>query len=399
MTDLLQVNGLWKKYSRNLSSSVRFAARDIVNSSLGIRSANQELRDSEFWSLRDINFNLRRGEVLGVLGHNGAGKSTLLKCIAGKLKADRGSITRRGELGHLLEMSAGFAPTMTGRDNVSVRGRLMDKRGKELARYVDSVEAFAEIGEFFDAPVQFYSSGMKSRLGFAASSVIEPDILIIDEVLAVGDLAFRLRCYERINELARNAAVIFVSHSVGQVARLCNRGIYLEKGCSVFDGGIQQAISLYQDKVGDQNEKKRGHVYHADLVSFDLKVNGELFTPGKSLAYGAALALDIDVSRLSDNVQIRVLLKDASQSVLMDWNSARGNLEWPETISMLHANLGRAELTPGAYSFSVQVMSPDGVDHVSLSESIPFRVTGDYYYAVPVQRTAQWSFKEVDRES
>lgn len=399
MTDLLQVNGLWKKYSRSLSSSVRFAARDIIKSSLGIRSDVQELRDSEFWSLRDINFTLRRGEVLGVLGHNGAGKSTLLKCIAGKLQADRGNVIRRGELGHLLEMSAGFAPTMTGRDNVSVRGRLLGKRGKELARYLDKVEEFADIGEFFDAPVQFYSSGMKSRLGFAASSVIEPDILIIDEVLAVGDLAFRLRCYERINELARNAAVIFVSHSVGQVARLCNRGIYLEKGCALFDGGIQQAISLYQDKVGDQNEKKRGNVYHADLVSFDLKVNGELFTPGKNLGYGAAMSLDIDVSRLADNVQIRVLLKDASQSVLMDWNSARCNLEWPEANSILHANLGRAELTPGAYSLSVQVMSPDGVDHVSLSESIPFRVTGDYYYAVPVQRTAQWSFKEVNRES
>ncbi|MGF6515543.1 lipopolysaccharide transport system ATP-binding protein [Pseudomonas sp. BT76 TE3572] len=399
MSALIEVNGLWKKYSRNLGSSVKYAAKDLMRAAFLGKDVNAELRESEFWALRDMNFSLRRGEVLAVMGHNGAGKSTLLKCIAGKLVADRGSVVRHGELGYLLEMSAGFAQTMTGRDNVSVRGRLMGKSGKDLARYIEEVKEFADIDVFFDSPVQFYSSGMKSRLGFAASSVMTPDILIIDEVLAVGDLAFRLRCYERINELARNAAVIFVSHSIGQVARLCNRGVYLEKGRVLFDGGVQQAISLYQDKLGDQNEKKRGHVYHADLVSFDLKVNGELFTPGKSLGYGTAMALDIDVSRLADNVQIRVLLKDASQSVLMDWNSARCNLEWPEATSILHVDLGRAELTPGAYSFSVQVMSPDGVDHVSLSESIPFRVTGDYYYAVPVQRTAQWSFKEVDRES
>ncbi|EJM65080.1 ABC-type polysaccharide/polyol phosphate transport system, ATPase component [Pseudomonas sp. GM50] len=399
MSALIEVNGLWKKYSKDLGASVRYAAKDLMRGAFLGKGGDSELRESEFWALRDINFSLRRGEVLAILGHNGAGKSTLLKCIAGKLKADRGSVVHHGDLGHLLEMSAGFAQTMTGRDNVSVRGRLMGKGGKDLTRYIEEVKEFADIDDFFDSPVQFYSSGMKSRLGFAASSVMTPDILIIDEVLAVGDLAFRLRCYERINELARNAAVIFVSHSVGQVARLCNRGIYLEKGCALFDGGVQQAISLYQDKVGDQNEKKRGHVYHADLVSFDLKVNGELFTPGKKLGYGAALALDIDISRLADNVQIRVLLKDASQSVLMDWNSARCELEWPETASILHADLGRAELTPGAYSLSIQVMSPDGVDHVSLSESIPLRVTGDYYYAVPVQRTAQWSFKEVGNES
>ena len=239
METLLQVEGLWKKYSRDLNASVRYAARELLH---GVRSDDVELRKTEFWALQKIDFTLRRGEVLGILGHNGAGKSTLLKCIAGKLQVDRGRVVRKGELGHLLEMSAGFTPSMSGRDNVLVRGRLMGKRGKELEYYIAQVEAFADIAEFFDAPVQFYSSGMKSRLGFAASSVISPDILIIDEALAVGDLSFRLRCYERINEIARNAAVLYVSHSVGQVARLCNRGLYLEKGQVLLDGGVQQAI-------------------------------------------------------------------------------------------------------------------------------------------------------------
>lgn len=393
MEVLLEVQGLWKKYSRSLNASVRYAAKDLLSNATGMTDRNRDLRDSEFWALRDVDFSLRRGEVIGVLGHNGAGKSTLLKCIAGKLQADKGKIVRHGELGHLLEMSAGFAPSMTGRDNVSVRGRLMGKRGKELARYIDQVKEFAEIDEFFDSPVQFYSSGMKSRLGFAASSVIEPDILIIDEVLAVGDLAFRMRCYERINELARNAAVIFVSHSIGQVARLCSRGLYLEKGRVLFDGGVQQAIELYQDKLGHNNEKHRGQVFNADLVSLEVLAAGSPLAPGQSIQYGCPLSLNVDISKLPANAQVRVLLKDSAQVVLMDWNSVRAALAWPDQATSLHVELGNAELSPGAFSISVQVMSPDGVDHLSLSESVPFRVAGEYFYAVPVQRTAQWTFR------
>jgi lipopolysaccharide transport system ATP-binding protein len=392
MDTLLQVKGVWKKYSRDLNASLRYATRDLIRNAVGVKGSDTKLRDSEFWALREVNFTLKRGEVLAVLGHNGAGKSTLLKCIAGKLRPDRGSVLQQGELGHLLEMSAGFVPSMTGRDNVSVRGRLMGKRGKDLDFYISQVQEFAEIDEFFDAPVQFYSSGMKSRLGFAVSSAIEPDILILDEVLAVGDLGFRLRCYERINELARKAAVIFVSHSIGQVARLCNRCIYMEKGEVLFDGGVQQAISLYQDHLGVHNEKKRGNVFHPELVSFSLLVDNQPWHSSQAIAYGAQLMLDIDISRLPANVQVRVVLKDASQSVLMDWNSARSPLEWPDFSVILRADLGKVDLCPGAYSLFVQVMSHDGVEHLCLSESIPFRVSGDYFYAIPVQRMANWQF-------
>ncbi|MEX5664189.1 ABC transporter ATP-binding protein [Pseudomonas neuropathica] len=395
MTVLLEVNDLWKKYSRDLKSSVKYAARDILRGAVsGGQNDHKDLRDSEFWAIRGMNFSLRRGEVLGVLGHNGAGKSTLLKCIAGKLAADRGSVIRNGELGYLLEMSAGFSPTMTGRDNVTVRGRLMGMNGKALAAYIDEVKDFSELDTFFDSPVQFYSSGMKSRLGFAASSVIRPDILIIDEVLAVGDLSFRLRCYERVNELARNAAVIFVSHSIGQVARLCNRAIFLEKGKVLYEGGVQNAISLYQDKLGDQNERKRGHTLHPELISFSLMANGCQLVPGQSLPYGANLSLDIDISKLPENAVIRPLLRDGSQGVLADWNSVRSNLSWPAGRTRLKADLGSAELAPGAYSISIEVMSPDGVEHISLSESTPFRIGGSYLNAVAIQKTATWQFPE-----
>lgn len=393
MTNLLEIDGLWKKYSRDLKSSIKYASKDLLRGARSPSKAQMDLRDSEFWALRDVNVSLRRGEVLGVLGHNGAGKSTLLKCIAGKLVADRGKITRNGEIGFLLEMSAGFVPAMTGRDNVSVRGQLMGKSGKELKHYIDAVKDFAGLEEFFDSPVQFYSSGMKSRLGFAASTVIEPDILIIDEVLAVGDLSFRLQCYERVNELARNAAVLFVSHSIGQVARMCDRGFFLEKGRVIFDGNIQQAIAIYQDKLGDQSEKKRGHVLNPELVSFEMLTDGSVVESGQTIPYGSEMALDIDVSRLPAGAQICVFLRDSSQGVLMDWNSARCGLAWPSIPSHLCVALGKAELAPGPYSLSIQVMSEDGVNHLSLSESVSFRVSGEYLNAVSIQKKAGWEFK------
>lgn len=391
MSALLEVNNLWKKYSRDLKASVRYATRDML---LGRKNISQsdELRLAEFWALRDVSFSLRRGEVLGILGHNGAGKSTLLKCIAGKLATDRGTIKRNGEMGFLLEMSAGFAPAMTGRDNVSVRGRLMGKSGKDLIHYIDSVKDFAELGEFFDAPVQFYSSGMKSRLGFAASSSMQPDILIIDEVLAVGDLAFRLRCYERINEMARNAAVIFVSHSLGQIARLCNRGLYLEKGRALLEGDVQDAIALYQHKVGEGASRKRSQSYYPELISVSLV--GDYETSAEPLLpYGTPLHLALDLTRLPLDIQLRIMLRDASQTVIMDWNSARNVSHWPVDPKRVVAGLGPMELAPGAYSLCVQAMSGDGVDHLCISEAIEFRISGKFLNTLAVQKRATWDFQ------
>lgn len=398
MEPLLRVENLGKKFSRDLKASLKSGARSLIRTYLGDKQRAATLESKEFWAVRDVSFELRRGEVLAILGQNGAGKSTLLKCIAGKLRHDVGSVQMNGSIGHLLEMSAGFEPALSGRENARLRGRLMNLRGKALDKYVADVAEFADIGEFLDSPVQFYSSGMRARLGFAASSVMNPDILIIDEVLAVGDLSFRLKCYERINEMARNAAVLFVSHSLGQVARMCNRGLYLEKGRALYDGDVQRAITLYQDKLGHGNEKVKRHTLNPELIGLTLLAsNARAGGPGHVMAYGTPLALDIDISRLPANAQIRVVLRDASQGVIMDWNSARAPLAWPDSPATLRADLGKVELSPGAYSLFVQAMSPDGVEHLCLSESIPFRVSGDYLYAVPVQRMADWKFNQSDK--
>ncbi len=290
-------------------------------------------------------------------------------------------------------MSAGFSPTISGRENVRIRGQLLGKRGKELEQYIDEVAEFAEIEEFFDSPVQFYSSGMKSRLGFAASSVLAPDILIIDEVLAVGDLPFRIRCYERINDLANRSAVIYVSHSPGQVSRLCERAIFLEKGSVLFDGEAQGAIALYQEKMNDKSEKKTKGVLNPDLIRLTIRVNEVPWQSDQAVSYGDKLGLEIDVSKIPRGSNIRVILRSPSQEVLMDWSSLRAPLQWPGTFRKLIASLGRVELCPGKYYLSVQVMSADYVNHLCISEAIPFIVDGNFYTQNPVQREPHWKFE------
>ncbi len=393
MATLLKVEGVWKKYSVDLKKTAKYAARDIISTSFGLNPSSTDLRATEFWALRDISIEVKRGEVIGILGRNGAGKSTLLKCIANKVKTDRGNIDLRGDLGHLIEMSAGFSPTMTGRENVRIRGKLTGKTGKELNRYLDQVAEFADIGEFFDAPVQIYSSGMRSRLGFAGSVFIDPDILIIDEVLAVGDLSFRLKCYEKINQLTKNAAVLFVSHSLGHMARLCTRGLYLNKGKTMFLGDIQEAIKRYQDDCEAISMETAGRqTFNPELVSFTMLVDGKVVDESACLSYADNFGILLDVSQLPSGAQIRVLLKDSSRSLVNDWNSFRSDLQWPERFNLLEANLGSAQLNPGAYSLSIQVMGPDGVDHLCMSEAIHFSVEGTRFYDLPSQKMAGWRF-------
>jgi len=392
MGSLLKVEKAGKKFSRDLKASLRTGARSLLRSYLaGDTNTQTPLEAEEFWALKDVSFELRRGDVLAIIGQNGAGKSTLLKCIAGKLQLDAGKIELNGQIGHLLEMSAGFDPTLTGRENVQLRGRLMNLRGAQLADYVSQVAEFAELDEFFDSPVQFYSSGMKARLGFSASSVMTPDLLIIDEVLAVGDLSFKLKCYERINDLAKNAAVLFVSHSLGQVARMCTRGMYLEKGRVLLQGEAQEAIAMYQDKLGQGNEKAKRQTLNPELVSLKLMVGAQQYQADARIPYGEELVLEMDVSRIPANAQLRVYLRDASSGIVMDWNSARSDFFRAESMSKVRAGLGPAELNPGAYSLTLQVMSHDGREHHCVSDRVNFRVSGDLLYAVPIQRRAKWS--------
>ena len=388
MDTLIEVEGLWKKYSGNLKKSFRYASQQLLRGSFGLPASVEALRTTEFWALQDVSFSLRRGEVLAVLGHNGAGKSTLLKCLTGNLRADRGTVAAHGRVGHLIEMSAGFSPRMTGRDNVLIRGRLMGKSGRALDSYVSAVEEFADIGDFFDSPTQFYSSGMKSRLGFAASSCIEPDVLVLDEVLAVGDLGFRMKCYARIDELRKRCAVILVSHSMNQVSRMASTAIYLRKGTVCFQGGPQEAIDLYHQDNAWQDQKT--HSFNPQLVQFNVRCDDLPLPKGGTLNFGTRLCIE-GMLATSTPLTVSVILHQAGAGAIVEWNSRRSGLQ-PRACDEFTADLGPQYLCPGNYHLSLVGFSESG-EQVFLSDPFHFKVAGDYLNNISLQPVANWDFQ------
>lgn len=210
-------------------------------------SKNKNLRrEKEFWALRDINLTIFEGETVGLIGRNGSGKSTISMIISGSLKPDKGQVTVNGKV-QLLALGVGFRPAMTGRENVIISGSILGLSRREIKDKMDEIEEFAELGDFFDEPVKIYSAGMKSRLGFAVSTVVNPDILILDEVMSTGDAAFRKKASQRMEAMReRTKTVLIVSHNPAQLSELCNRIVWLEKGRLVMDGQVDEVFSVYE---------------------------------------------------------------------------------------------------------------------------------------------------------
>ena len=216
-----------------------------------IKFIKKEIKYNEFWALQNVNFEVQKGDRVGILGLNGAGKSTLLKVIAGVFKPTEGKVIRNGRLVPLLELGAGFDPQYTGRENIYLYGAVLGFSKKFLDEKLDEIIEFSELGKFIDVPVKNYSSGMKSRLGFSVATLVEPDILILDEVLSVGDAKFRKKSEAKIMSMFDSGVtVLFVSHSLEQVQRLCNKAMILEKGKLIAYGDIGPISEQYSKMIG-----------------------------------------------------------------------------------------------------------------------------------------------------
>ncbi len=276
---LIKVEGVSKKFCKNLKRSLWYGMTDIARSVVGGAPA-EELREGEFWAVRDVSFEVRRGECLGLIGHNGAGKSTLLKMLNGLINPDEGRIEMHGKIGALIELGAGFNPILTGRENVYNNGAVLGFSKAEIDRKFDDIVAFAEIGDFIDMPVQNYSSGMKVRLGFAIASQMEPDILIIDEVLAVGDVGFQIKCFNVIQEISRRSAVIMVSHSMPNIGRTANIVCLMKSGQIEFLGqDLNEGITQYLNNFSGEKYLVSGNMTSiTELKIHDLSDNSEINT-------------------------------------------------------------------------------------------------------------------------
>jgi lipopolysaccharide transport system ATP-binding protein len=259
---LIKVENVSKKFCKSFRTSLRYAVYDILKELSVFRTRDEykpALRKNEFWAVDGVSFELSRGECLGIIGHNGAGKSSLLKLLNGIIKPTTGRIEMKGRVAALIELSAGFNPILTGRENIYNKGAILGLRRADIDDKFESIVEFAELNDFIDMPVQNYSSGMKVRLGFALSVQVKPDVLIVDEVLAVGDLGFVIKCFNKIGDILPETAVIVVSHSMPSISRVASKILVMEHGKTMLlSGDVPKGIELYAKKFSNLESIEQG---------------------------------------------------------------------------------------------------------------------------------------------
>lgn len=247
MTNLIEVKNIRKKFCKSAELASRYGLRDIFHHFIGYRNGSASLREHEFWVLKDLSFGLARGEVLGIIGKNGAGKSTLLRLLQGIYEPDHGEISLTGRMTELVELGTCFHQDYTGRENIRINAAVLGLKDHETNRWMDSIVSFADIGDFIDSPVKYYSSGMRMRLAFSVAVHCPSEILLIDEVLAVGDADFIAKCKQKIRSMIdAGTSVILVSHNLPLVEELCTRVLWLHQGEVRHIGQPAETIQMYQ---------------------------------------------------------------------------------------------------------------------------------------------------------
>jgi lipopolysaccharide transport system ATP-binding protein len=350
---LVRVEGLSKKYCRDLKRSLWYGLKDTAADLAG-RGHAGSLRRDEFWALETVSLTLARGSCLGVIGRNGAGKTTLLKMLNGLVKPDRGRIELHGRVGALISLGAGFNPVLTGRENVYVNGAVLGLSTREIDDKLDEIVEFAELGDFIDAPVQGYSAGMHVRLGFAVATALQPDILLLDEVLAVGDAAFRGRCYDRLARMRDTAAFVLVSHDMDQIARVCSDVLLLDGGRDRYQGDVGRGIRLYQEMSRPPGKPPSAeHVAEGVVASIDHC--DAAVPPGGRLAF----TLRVQLPDAVPAADMRVVLwsEDGIAAADAYTRTQERSLRLEQGDNRLACAVGPLQLRRGRYSVSIALLN------------------------------------------
>jgi lipopolysaccharide transport system ATP-binding protein len=340
-------------------------------------SADRSAQSDLFWALRDVFFEVKHGEVLGIIGRNGAGKSTLLKILSRITEPTRGRATIHGRVGSLLEVGTGFHPDLTGRENVYLNGTILGMRKSEVDRKFDAVVAFAEVEKFIDTPVKRYSSGMRVRLAFSVAAHLDPEILIIDEVLAVGDLNFQRKCLGKMQDVARQGrTVLFVSHNMSAIVELCQTGLVLVNGHPDFRGSAAESVARY---VQENASHDAGPASSGASAGFkNLRVNHSN-TPSIGVSQGFEISALLS-GTLEGNPWLFVIIENsAGDPVIHSRKALRDVCGKPEMAnSWLTISVPALHLGPGIYSIHLKALcSGIGEGRRILSERLPLEVHGD----------------------
>jgi lipopolysaccharide transport system ATP-binding protein len=357
----ITIDGVWKKFRRGeRHDSLRDLIPAAVRKVLG-RGRGAELGREEFWAVRDISFEVSPGEALAIVGHNGAGKSTLLKLLTRILRPTKGRCEVRGRVGALIEVAAGFHPDLTGRENVYLQGAIMGMPRAEIARKFDEIVEFSGISEFIDTQVKRYSSGMNARLGFAIAAHLDPDVLLIDEVLSVGDAAFQDRCIARMRTLLDTGIpLVFITHNLAAAIDLCTRAVVIDRGAMVFDGAPVDAVATYRRMIsqgpvaGHAAAKGPIRITSVELGSDDAATQGVV-------ASGGRLRVRIGYEALEPTrAHFAIDIETAQGVFCTGLNSAMDNRDF----GVLHGEgaveftVPRLPLLAGSYLTSIGILEP-----------------------------------------
>lgn len=396
--ELIEVAGVSKKFCRNFKRSIYYGMEDIVRDTLGLRPSSDALRKDEYMAVDNISFTVRRGECVGLIGDNGSGKSTILKIINGIILPTRGQVTVRGRVGALLEVGAGFHPMLTGRENIYVSGSILGLGKREIDRKLESIIEFAELNKFIDTPVKFYSSGMHVRLAFAVAAHIQPDVLLLDEVLAVGDVGFRAKCINAITSLMAEAAVIFVSHNLAEISRIASRVIVLNKGAIVAEEADNaKAISFYNSMQRPQT----GYVGGSGRATVsDIQVNG--CPSGEEVAVlsqgrvTVSFRLSIDREIKNPTIFLCVLKQDMQVITQSSTLWSEYHIDNNGDALSVSATFLDLFLNPDTYYLLITVL--DNQQREILAQNyatVNFRVVGKHVGAAAIQLYPDWEASRI----
>lgn len=397
MTSVLHVDRLSKQYRlgvlghgmlfRDVQSWwARVQGKEDPNSLVGSGAENQQKANGTIWALRDLSLEVKQGEVLGIIGKNGAGKSTFLKILSKVTAPTRGVIKIRGRVASLLEVGTGFHPELTGRENIFLNGAIMGMSVKEIFKKFDEIVSFAGVEPFIDTPVKRYSSGMYVRLAFAVAAHLEPDILLVDEVLAVGDAEFQRKCLGKMSEVAKEGrTVLVVSHQMHLIARLCHRGLLLENGRAVGLGPTAQILERYlktaappASEIVDLTTRPR-----SGPVSGGIRLLAAHFVTGLPIAYGSRVEIKVDFQVLKPLEYAEIGLVIISQEETYVSSVASGDAGGPVLkhpipgkVYSVSVRIPEWRWTPRAYRLSAGIRSGPTIaeDRVDIET---FDVIGD----------------------
>lgn len=414
---LISIQGVSKKFCRSLKSSYAYGLRDIVSEVSGRARKSDRLRPGEFWALKNVSFDVYRGGSIGLIGSNGSGKTTLLKIVGGLIKPDTGKLIVRGKVAALIALGAGFNPLLSGRENVYINMSIFGLSKEEINAQFKSVLDFAEIWDAIDAPVRTYSSGMRARLGFACAIHTSPDILLIDEVLAVGDFAFRTKCYRKLAELRQQGVVfVLVSHSSAAILSNCSLAAYLSKGELAAFGEVETVAQQYEaDVLGISSDDQtaleetspslvtQGNMQSAlriKAVHF-LNQQGDVvedLETGEQTSIRVAFEASAPVEEVSVNINIKSLSNlNNTELFLQSWKDTGFISKLEQQDSAIALNFPACGLVPGSYVMKVNLTENGKYFNIlDIVQAIKFKVKGtEVSSQCSYYQPRQWDFEQI----